>query len=135
MKKFRFLPPYQKKGKTTYPETLNKSGVYMIKENNVLVYVGMSGINLYRTLYRHFQAWHHKQQEVITYQSRLNTNKYTVRVILCTQAQAVRLERYLILKNKPRDNDMKYQDYKLNVWDQSVYESYEKTPVTEEVPF
>ena len=59
MKKFNFLPPYQKKGKTTYPETLNKSGVYLIKENNVQVYIGYSGLNLYRTMYRYFQAWNH----------------------------------------------------------------------------
>lgn len=135
MKKFKFLPPYQKAGKTSYPETVNKSGVYLIKENGTLVYIGMSGMNIYRTMYRHFQAWHHRQQEVITYQSRLSRNKYIVRVILCTPVQANRLERYLILKHQPRDNDMKYQDYKLNAWDKNVYETYVKTPQTDEVSF
>ena len=135
MKKYKFLPPYQRTGKTSYPETIGKSGVYLIKEAGSLVYVGMSGTNIYRTMYRHFQAWHHKQQEVITYQSRLARYKYTVRVILCTPQQAARLERYLIIKNKPRDNDMKYQDYQLNTWDLTVYETYNKTPVTDEVPF
>jgi len=134
MKKFKFIPPYQQ-GKTTYPETIGKSGVYLIKENGKLVYIGMSGINLYRTLYRHFQAWHHKQQEVVTYQSRMKQNKYTVRVILCTPAQSARLERYLILKHKPRDNENKYEGYTLNYFDEKVYNTYENTIVTEEVPF
>lgn len=135
MKKYKFLPPYQKPGKTSYPETIKKSGVYLIKENGILVYVGMSGNNLYRTMYRHFEAWYHKQQEVVSYQSRLSRHKYTVRVILCTPAQAARLERYLVLKHNPRDNDLKYKGYQLNAWDNQVYETYTKTPVTDEVPF
>jgi hypothetical protein len=65
----------------------------------------------------------------------MKQNKYTVRVILCTPAQSARLERYLILKYKPRDNDMKYQGYTLDHWDKAVYDTYENTMVTEEVPF
>ncbi|MDP2059608.1 MAG: hypothetical protein Q8J97_07705, partial [Flavobacteriaceae bacterium] len=84
MKKFKFLPPYKSPGKTSFPETQNRSGCYIIKENNKIVYVGMSARNLYKTLYRHFEHWSHKLQEVITYKTRLTKHKYTVRVILCT---------------------------------------------------
>ena len=104
MLKSNFLPPYNSEGKTTFGNIKNKSGVYIIKENNKIVYVGYSGKNLYRTLYRHFQQWNHTGQEVITYANKLNNNDYKVRVITTTPAQAYRLEIYLINKLKPRDN-------------------------------
>ena len=135
MKKFKFLPPYKSPGKTSFPETQRRSGVYLIKENGKLVYVGMSGGALYKTLYRHFEAWHHPDQEVVTYQSRMKKNKYTVRCVLCKPGQAVRLEKYLILKLTPRDNEIKYTNYQLSAFDESVFESYDKAPTINEVPF
>lgn len=135
MKKFKFLPPYKSPGKTNFPQTQKKSGVYIIKEDNKIVYVGMSGTNLYRTLYRHFEAWKHKYQEVTTYQSRLKLHKYTVRVIFCTSNQAARLERILIKKIKPRDNDVKYENYKIEFQDNKIYNSYQDCMTLDEVPF
>lgn len=137
MKKYKFLPPYQTKnpGRTTYPETVNRSGVYLIKEDNRLVYVGFSGKNLYRTLYRHFEAWNHKGQQVISYKTRLNRHKYTVRVILCTPQQAARLERALVIKHQPRDNENKYKTYLFDKWDEKIYQTYTETEVTDEPPF
>ncbi len=135
MKKFKFLPPYTPEGKTTFPATVDRSGVYLVKENGKVVYIGMSKINLYRTLYRHFQAWSHSLQEVTTYQSRLKKNKYTVRVVLCTPSQAERLERALIIKNKPRDNELKYKGYQLKFTDIKVEHEYSKALTLEEMPF
>lgn len=108
MSKSKFLPPYTPEGKTTYRDANNKSGVYLIKEKGKVVYVGYSGKNIYRTLYRHFQKWDHPYQKVTTYASRDN---YTVRVILTTPAQAERLEAYLVNKYQPRDNDIKLKAY------------------------
>lgn len=104
--KTKFLPPYTKNGKTTFANTQGKTGVYLIKEDGEIVYVGYSGSNLYRTLYRHFQAWNHSYQKVITYKGN-SLNRYTVRVILTTPQQADRLETYLIKKYLPRDNQEK----------------------------
>lgn len=104
--KTKFLQPYDDNGKTTFRNANKKSGVYLIKENGEIVYVGYSGSNLYRTLYRHFQAWNHSYQKVITYKGN-NLNRYTVRVILTTPQQADRLETYLIKKYLPRDNQQK----------------------------
>lgn len=106
----RFTAPY-KDNKTTFRNTANKSGVYLIKENGIIVYIGYSKSNLYRTLYRHFQQWNHKYQEVITYASKYNTNNYTVRVVLCSPTRAEKLEGALIQKYKPRDNSMKLKKY------------------------
>jgi hypothetical protein len=120
----KFLPPYNQDGKTTFKNTQGKSGVYIIKENGSIVYVGHSRTNLYKTLYRHFQAWNHKTQPVVTYQNLLNTNKYTVRVILATPQQAVRLEGYLVNAYEPRDNENKLKLYKNEAQAQTTYDKY-----------
>ena len=135
MKKFKFLPPYKAAGKTNFPETQRRAGVYIIKEESKIVYIGMSGGNLYSTLYRHFEAWDHPGQEVTTYQSRLKRFKYMVRVVLCTPGQAARLERYLIKKVKPRDNAVKYENYKIDFLDTKIFEAYEDLTTINEVPF
>lgn len=135
MKKFKFLPPYKKPGQTSFPETQNRSGVYLVKENNRLVYIGMSARNLYKTLYRHFETWDHPSQVVVTYKSRLKKHKYTVRVVLCTPGQAARLERLLILKYNPRDNDLKYKGYQLTAFDERMIVMYENEPINQAAPF
>lgn len=135
MKKYKFLAPYKKSGKTTFRATFQRAGVYLIKENNRLVYVGMSAKNLYRTLYRHFEKWHHSNQEVVTYVSKLKRNNYTVRVVLCTPSQADRLERALIIKHQPRDNENKYTQYKLTLADDKALDSYYAIPAETEAPF
>lgn len=135
MQKSRFIQPY-KGSKTSYPDTKGRSGVYLIKENDKLVYVGYSGTNLYRTMYRHFESWTHRSQEVITYADKMSRKRYTVRVILCTPAQAARLERALIIKHEPRDNQNKYRNYQLDLRDKKVYQEYKSIPVENiEVPF
>ena len=134
MKVFKFLPPYQREHKTTFPKAQKRSGVYIIKENGKITYVGMSGNNLYRTLYRHFEAWTHSQK-VLTYQSRLKEYNYTVRIIFCTRNQAFRLEKYLIKKYRPRDNDEMYLDYEFKYEDGLVQDSFFSTKVTTEIPF
>jgi excinuclease UvrABC nuclease subunit len=133
MKVYRFRPPYKANGKTTYPDTRQKSGVYIIKENGRIVYVGRSAANLYKTLYRHFEHWSHRSQEVTTYKG--SRKSYTVRVILCTPRQAARLEMYLIKKIQPRDNEAKYKAYQLDFSDISTGKAYEAAPVLTEDPF
>lgn len=131
------MAPYRADGRTTFPETVKKSGTYIIKENNIVVYVGYSAKNLYKTLYRHFQTWNHSQQEVVSYRDYIKTRTYTVRVILCTPNQAERLEKVLILKYQPRDNTNKYENYKLTMSLKKLasdYEALEVIPLSE-VPF
>lgn len=135
MKVFKFYPPYQKNGKTTFPESKNRTGVYIIKENGTITYIGYSSVNLYKTMYRHFQRWHHKWQQVVTYADRLSLHKYTVRIIFCTEKQAPSLERSLIKKYRPRDNELKYEAYQSIFYDKQTVEVYKETDVSEEVPF
>jgi hypothetical protein len=59
--KTKFLPPYDENGKTNFPSR-KRTGVYLIKENGIIVYVGYSGKDLYKTMYRHFEQWTGKQE-------------------------------------------------------------------------
>ena len=83
------------------------AGVYLIYDNEELVYVGYSGNNLYRTLYHHFTQWNDNKQYRAIY-----SEKHVVRVVYCkTAAQAANLEKALIIKFQPRDNEQKYSEY------------------------
>ncbi|MEM6342532.1 MAG: GIY-YIG nuclease family protein [Bacteroidota bacterium] len=94
--------------KTTLPFiTKAKCGVYVIrsKRTKKILYVGYSGSQLYKTLYRHFQDWRKSNQYRAEYR---NPNQYEVMVILtqsCVNASA--LEQYYINKLEPRDGIIK----------------------------
>ena len=102
-----------------------KSGVYLIKESGVIVYVGYSGYDVYKTMYRHFQEWNHQTQDVVTYNA--DNGNYTVRVIYCTPQQAAALELALIKRHNPRDNADKYNAVQLDAKAKRALESYKET--------
>ena len=115
--------PYKKNGSTFYGSSImKKSGVYLIKKNNKVVYIGESHTNnLYKTLYRHFQSWVDSTQKRVVFKNDKSSGKIKVRVILTTKSQAIRLQVYLIKKLKPDRNDLQYtSDYELKKWDKSV---------------
>ena len=134
MKVQKFVPPYTDAGKPRLKNTWKKSGVYIIKENNKIVYIGHSGYNLYKTMYRHFQSWDSHQTRA-TYKAKGNKRKkYSIRTILTTPNQAHRLEIALSKKYNPRDMKYKYQQLELDLKDKKVEENYFIQPV-ENVPF
>ena len=132
LRKLKFIAPYKKDGSCNFRKAVNKAGVYLIKENAKIVYVGFSGYNIYKTMYRHFETWT-ASQNVVCYKDRLKKKDYTVRMVLCSEKQAYSLEKALILKHKPRDNKDMYETFKLKQYDKNVYEEYQVTEV--EVPF
>lgn len=92
-----------------------QSGVYFIRhiQTKSIVYIGQSQTQLKKTIYRHFQQWTDKQQSTNRNFDRKTypkTGYYEIRFIKCTAAQAMRLESYLILKNNPKDNELKYSN-------------------------
>jgi excinuclease UvrABC nuclease subunit len=106
--KQRRCKPYQANGKTTF-NVQNKPGVYMIYKDEEIVYIGFSGTNLYKTMYRHFQKWEDSNQIRVTYS---NLKNITVRVVYTISKQhAFKLEKALIKKYKPKDNPSLYNDY------------------------
>jgi excinuclease UvrABC nuclease subunit len=94
---------------TTKRFTFKKSGVYLIRNkiSKDIIYIGMSKVNVYKTLYRHFHQWNDYSQRRVTYQSREN---YEVRVILVEIELVAKLEIKLIKKYKPVDNYEKYDN-------------------------
>ena len=91
-----------------------KSGIYYIKENGKLIYIGYSKTNLYKTILRHFQEWNDAYQSGrISYKDKLNTHQYTVKIEFMPPKQAELVECQLIVRHKPRDNKRK------NYWSRS----------------
>ncbi len=135
--KLRARPPYTQAGKTTYPETRNKTGVYIIRKNQKIVYIGFSAKDIYRTMYRHFQEWNHPGQPVITYVKQLKRHKFSVQITLCPPATAARLERALILKYHPTDNPNQYESDQLTAQLETMINDFleEKTITAGEEPF
>ncbi len=139
MKLSKYFPPYFKKGAldkcSLNTSFMNSAGVYIIRKGSEVVYVGFSGTNLYKTMYRHFQTHNDKRQERFIY------GKYetTVRIIKCTALQAEKLEKKLILKYKPVDNKMKYENLSLNLPPVNLTEDFNPFPdkqlLTEDFPF
>jgi excinuclease UvrABC nuclease subunit len=128
MKKTRFTPPYDSKGKTNFRFAEKKSGVYLIKSKrtNKIVYVGYSGNNLYRTMYRHFQKWTDNTQ----YRATFSKDKYSVRIVFSSPKRASLLEKALIKKYKPKGNADQLNSVnflKETIPEQKALKDYEKS--------
>jgi hypothetical protein len=110
-----FVPPYHINGKKLANIKRNsfggKPGCYLIKENGILIYVGMSKSNVYGTMYRHFQAWSDNRgiSRTTYYPDPEGTKKYEVSIIITSPDYATKLERELIINFFPRDNKFKYE--------------------------
>lgn len=123
MQKSRFYHPY-KNGRCVFPKR-NRSGVYLIKLAGEIVYVGSSGSDLYKAMYRHLQVWE-TYLPVVTYVDSLKD--ITCRVIYCTPKQATALEIMLIRKYQPRDNTAKYDSYQEKGYDFKTLKQYTEEP-------
>lgn len=129
-----FKPVYidSKPNKQLIKASIKKPGVYLIKVNGQLRYIGYSATNVYKTLTRHFQSWDDPRQTRVTYPKNKNI---TARIVYTnTGAQAAKLERALILKYQPEDNPNKYAQYQITYKDEDFINDYQTTE-TEDVPF
>lgn len=125
--KDKLKSPYFDNGRTFF-NTRKKSGVYLIYSGNILKYVGFSGSDVYKAMYRHFQSWKDKNQIRITY----NPDSVKVRVIYCNNSTtAARLEKALIINKKPTDNPQQYWlKYDTDANEDKIYNIYNNTEVT-----
>lgn len=120
--KYKNITPYNDKGKPTFKKR-NVKGVYIIRHKKEILYIGYSGTDLYKTMYRHFQKWNDKSQIRIEYN---NTNNLKIDIILTsTKLQASRLEKALIIKYKPKDNPEQYWlNFDTDDKEQEIYKEY-----------
>ncbi len=117
-KKTKWIPVYEvmtkrnrndvtvQNGKTNLAFLKNKSGVYLIKEGNDIVYVGSASTNMYSTVLRHFQRWKDREGR-LSYKDELWLN-HKIRVFLCAPTKAYALEKKFIQHYRPRDNKNYY---------------------------
>lgn len=113
--KTKFVPVYKNfadkelgwKTETNIAWASGKKGVYIIKENNKIVYIGC-GSNVYKNALRHFEPRTTRSGQ--RYDKFLHTRDYTIRIVVTnTVKQANALEMALIRKYKPRDNAIQYE--------------------------
>lgn len=110
----KWFKVYVKEGNQYRPNPalkIKSPGIYFIKNTTgEICYIGFSGYNVEKTLFRHFQDWNDKHER-ITYDGRRN---YKARIITTTKAKAAVIEKVLILKYRPKDNPLKYHAYKFS---------------------
>lgn len=141
MKRTRLLKPYKEDGSTSFPAR-KKRGVYLIYRTSLLGdpklrYVGFSGVDVYKALYRHFQVWNDKQAERSERGERVTYSepaKYRVRVVYTrTKAEAAELEKALILKYEPVDNPDKLEGYRITKAGEAMANQAEAAPFVEDI--
>lgn len=144
MKSTKFFPAYT--GENCTLKSTGK-GVYLIKRNAEIVYVGLSYSDVKRTIYRHFQKWtdrrtqytkNNQNYERVTYVEE-NKNKFKIKVIFCSTIKECTLLEYLLIKKfKPKDNTLKKAMYD-NVDLSKITETFNNAEVWksnfEEAPF
>jgi hypothetical protein len=126
----KWFKPYQK-GKTTLPNKYYKAaGAYVIKNRQTgqIKYVGHSGYNLKKTLYRHFQEHNDGQLRHI-----YNPRTHKVVIFRTSPSQSAEAEKRLMIKYKPIDNAKTYEKETAKKLDK--IQKYWKTVDIEEEPF
>jgi len=100
----------------------NQKGVYILRKNGKIVYIGYSGSNLYKTLTRHFQSWNDNNQVRITFNK---NERISARIIYTSTAeQAYKLEKALIKKYKPTENPQQYENTPITQQEEKVFEAF-----------
>lgn len=127
--KLEFKKPFDKRLKGGYRRATWKipadaAGCYVIKDYEEIVYIGRSLTCLPKTAYRHFQTWNCRRQYRVIYAVDIESERYTMAVIICNQYQAVRYEDRWITKLQPRDNRMKIEMFER---ERRLREDYMKT--------
>jgi hypothetical protein len=133
MLRTRLVPPYTANGRAVFP-TRQRPGVYLIFRADGLRYVGFSASDVYKALYRHFQAWNDNSRDRprAVYPKGGATR---VRVIYTNGgAQAARLERALIIRFRPKDNPEKLLSYDLGEDERAAMERAASAPFIDPDP-
>ena len=103
MKKTRFVYPFNTGYgyKRIFKERF-RPGAYIIKKGKEILYIGFSGTDVIKTMYRHFYTWSDSQYRAVFNR---NDKNIKVRVIYTNKAeQAAKLERALMIKYNPKFN-------------------------------
>ena len=132
LKSTSFFKPYTPEGNYNLKQT--GAGCYIIKKDGKVIYVGLSRIDVKKTMYRHFQQWNDNRTtwaklhftngyERTTYVNE-DRAKFSVKIIFTPDGrEAGILEQLLIKKLKPRDNQLKillFTENQFNLMDNKI---------------
>lgn len=124
--------------KRTLGKTRSRAGCYLIKENGVIVYVGMSKSCVVTAMYRHFYNWDDHQYRV-SYFKKMSKNKYEAAIFYAMKEEAPKLEQSLIMLLNPRDNKEMYENIIPALLEKHGYVKANKKPgweaYSDEAPF
>jgi len=142
MKKTGIFKPYTPAGECTLKTT--GSGCYFIRKAGKIVYIGFSGTDVKKTMYRHLQKWkdkRHPENRRAFFYDRVTYDRdaVTLQVVFTkTSKEAAALEQILILKYKPQDNASKLDLFSAGV-KRDILNKYESAVThkasDEELPF
>jgi hypothetical protein len=122
--------------KRTLAHHAKQAGVYMIKEDDRIVYVGMSQSNVVSSLYRHFYSWsdrgYNRNRHHVTYFNKLDDHDYKVVIITTSKEDAPRFEQSLIITLNPRDNIEQYTNIIEEIIYQNGYVKKQTAPVEDD---
>lgn len=108
----------------------NQKGVYILRKNGKIVYIGYSGSNLYKTFTRHFQSWNDPRQVRITFNK---NDRVSARIVYTSTAkQAWNLEKALIKKYKPTENPQQYEAAPITTGQEEIYEAFKNVDRADE---
>lgn len=105
-----FSGMFNKRYRNRVLKARGKTGVYLIKENDKIVYIGMSQSCVCEALYRHFYDYadkgHHSRH---IYDVDDEEKEYKVHILELAPEDAPRVEAALIACLNPRDNKVKWE--------------------------
>ena len=131
MAKIKPLPPYDHRQKPTF-KLQNVPGIYIIFKAGKIIYVGYSRSNLYKTMYRHFQAWNDKTGQYRTVITDLSQVK--VGVIYTKSGRLAKLlESAYILKHKPEMNANVYNGFIMDDKEKAALKQAEQLPQGQDI--
>ncbi len=115
IEKTPWFKPYKAERRATLERT--GAGVYLIRKNGKVVYIGKSHTDVKKTLYRHFQTWTDLRSFYgrkaspyarVTYKD--TPGEYSCRVLFCSNPGKVDLLEQVLIKNlRPADNSLKLE--------------------------
>lgn len=134
----QFVKPYIGKAGKYKRRTIRsrgQSGIYIIREDEVIVYVGMSVSCVTEALYRHFYIYNDSHQQSRHFYSLDTLLNYDVFILVCTKDEAPKLERGLILSLEPRDNVDRFKKYLQQLQEPVKAVSVIEEVIIEDMPF
>lgn len=119
-----FVEPFINRETSRRKRTINslrRKGIYIIKEDDIIVYIGMSQSCLVEALYRHFYPYNDSARRPRHYYDVSNGKDYKIFTIETNIQDAPKLERGLVIGMNPRDNRDRFKLYLKDMMEETPF--------------